>query len=96
MAATEAPPCRLGDAALASAERDARAVPRARRDAANRNLIVKTMITSVVLVLLLLYLMPLGYSIVTSLMSKTQVSDVQAPCCPRPGAVRVPGPAFDV
>ncbi len=73
----------LDDAAVAERiERDTRAVARARRDAANRNLIVKTMITSVVLVLLLLYLMPLGYSIVTSLKSRTQVSDVQAPVLP--------------
>jgi len=73
----------LGDTALAErAERDGRAADRARRDAGMRSLIVKTMITSLVLVLLLLYLMPLGYSIVTSLMSKGQVSDVQAPVLP--------------
>jgi multiple sugar transport system permease protein len=73
----------LGDAALAERlERDARAVASARREAANRSLIVKTMITSVVLVLLLLYLMPLGYSIVTSLSSKGHVNDVQSPVLP--------------
>ncbi|MFU8888850.1 MAG: carbohydrate ABC transporter permease [Trueperaceae bacterium] len=88
----------LGEAALAErSERDARAVARARRDAANRNLIVKTLITSVVLVLLLLYLMPMGYSIVTSLSSKDHVSDVRAPVLP---SARVQfeyqGQSFDV
>lgn len=53
-----------------------------RRQAAMRDLIVKLLITSVALVLLLMYLMPLGYSIVTSLMTKSQVSDVQAPLLP--------------
>ena len=73
----------LGDAAQAERERrDLLDAQRARRDAAARSLIVKTMITSVALVLLLLYLMPLGYSIVTSLKSKNQVSDVQAPLLP--------------
>lgn len=44
-----------------------------------RGLVLKVMVTSVALVLLLMYLMPLGYSIVTSLKSKAQVSDVNAP-----------------
>ena len=47
--------------------------------------------------LLLLYLMPLGYSIATSLMSKNQVTDVQAP--PLPAArvtIEQDGQAFDV
>jgi multiple sugar transport system permease protein len=88
----------LGDAARAErAERDLREVQQARRDAATRSLIVKTMITSVALVLLLLYLMPMGYSIVTSLKSKNQVSDVQAPLLP---SARVQfeylGQAYDV
>jgi len=58
------------------------AVARARSEAAMRSLIVKVLITSTALVLLLLYLMPLGYSIATSLMSKNQVTDVQAPLLP--------------
>jgi multiple sugar transport system permease protein len=61
---------------------DARAVAQARRDAATRSLIVKVMITSVTLVILLLYLLPLGYSVTTSLKSKPQVSDVRAPLLP--------------
>ena len=53
-----------------------------RRQVAMRDLIVKLLITSVALVILLMYLMPLGYSIVTSLMTKNQVSDVRAPLLP--------------
>ena len=70
---------------------------RAHTDAAMRSLIVKVLITSTALVLLLLYLMPLGYSIATSLKSKNQVTDVQAPLLP---SARVTfehdGQAFDV
>lgn len=44
--------------------------------------IMRTAITSLALVVLLLYLMPLGYSIVTSLKTKNQVSDVKAPVLP--------------
>jgi multiple sugar transport system permease protein len=60
----------------------AHAAQRARRDADTRTLILRTMITSIALVLLLLYLMPLGYSIITSLTNRTQVSDPNAPIFP--------------
>lgn len=57
--------------------------PAGDRDGASmRRLIVKVLITSVALVLLLLYIMPLGYSLLTSLKNKNQVSDVQAPVLP--------------
>jgi multiple sugar transport system permease protein len=68
-----------------------------RRQAATRDLIVKVLITSVALVVLLMYLMPLGYSIVTSLMTKSQVSDVQAPTLPSSRATfEYQGRAYDV
>lgn len=70
---------------------------RSSSDAAMRGLIVKVMITSVVLVILLLYLMPLGYAVATSLKSKAQVSDVQAPLLPSARlTVEVDGRARDV
>ena len=47
-----------------------------------RKLVMRTLITSIALVILLLYLMPLGYSIVTSLKTKQQVSDINAPLLP--------------
>jgi multiple sugar transport system permease protein len=92
------PPTPLfNDAEAARIERDARAAERARRDAASRKLILRTMLTSVTLVVLLLYLMPLGYSIVTSLSSKGHVNDVQSPVLP---SARVQfsyqGQAYDV
>jgi multiple sugar transport system permease protein len=49
---------------------------------ANRALIMRVLVTSIVLALLLLYLMPLGYSMLTSLKNKNQVSDVNAPVLP--------------
>ena len=68
-----------------------------RRQAAMRDLIVKLLITSVALVLLLMYLMPMGYSIVTSLMTRTQASDVQAPILPSTRATfEYEGRAYDV
>ncbi len=68
-----------------------------RRQAAMRNLIVKVMITSVALVVLLMYLMPLGYSMVTSLMTKNQVSDVQSPLLPsNRSTFELEGRAYDV
>ncbi|MBX3144394.1 MAG: carbohydrate ABC transporter permease [Trueperaceae bacterium] len=51
-------------------------------EASMRKIIVRVLITSVTLVILFLYLMPLGYSILTSLKNKNQVSDVQAPLLP--------------
>lgn len=53
-----------------------------RRGAAMRRLIVKVMVTSVALVILFMYLLPLGYSFVTSFKSKGQTSDVNAPVYP--------------
>jgi multiple sugar transport system permease protein len=73
------------------------AVDPERRQMAMRDLIVKLLITSVALVLLLMYLMPLGYSIVTSLMTRTQASDVQAPILPSTRATfEFEGRAYDV
>ena len=68
-----------------------------RRQAQMRDLIVKVLITSVALVLLLMYLMPLGYSIVTSLTTRAQASDVQAPVLPSSRATfEYEGRAYDV
>lgn len=53
-----------------------------RADIGMRRLIVKVLVTSLALVLLLLYLMPLGWSLVTSLQSKDQATDAQAPLLP--------------
>ena len=53
-----------------------------RSGAVQRALIVKVLMTSFALVVLLLYLMPLGYSFITSLKTKNQVSDVNAPVLP--------------
>lgn len=47
-----------------------------------RDLVLKAAITSLGLVILLLYLMPLGYSILTSLKSKGQVADPNASILP--------------
>lgn len=47
-----------------------------------QKLVIRTAITSLALVLLLLYLMPLGYSVLTSLKTKAQVSDINAPILP--------------
>lgn len=47
-----------------------------------RSAVVRAAITSLALVILLLYLMPLGYSFLTSLKSKDQVYDVNAPVLP--------------
>jgi multiple sugar transport system permease protein len=84
-------------AAIDPRRSDHDALRRARRDAATRTLILRTMITSITLVLLLLYLMPLGYSIITSLTNRTQVSDPSAPILP---SARVQftyqGEAYDV
>lgn len=47
-----------------------------------RTLIVRTLLTSLALVILLLYLMPLGYSVLTSLKTKDQTADINAPILP--------------
>ena len=62
-----------------------------------RNAVMRAAITSLVLVILLLYLMPLGYSIATSLKSKEQVSDVNAPILPSaPERFEFEGRMYDV
>ena len=62
-----------------------------------RGLIVKTAITSLALVILLLYLMPLGYSFITSLKSKGQVADPNAPILPAvAGTYSYNGEDYDV
>lgn len=57
---------------------------RSRKGSNNRQriLIVRTLLTSLALVILLLYLMPLGYSVLTSLKTKEQTSDINAPILP--------------
>ena len=47
-----------------------------------RSLVIKAAVTSLALVILLLYLMPLGYSLVTSLKNKGQVADPNSPVLP--------------
>lgn len=47
-----------------------------------RKVVIRAAVTSLALVILFLYLMPLGYSVVTSLKSKEQVADVNAPILP--------------
>lgn len=47
-----------------------------------RKLIMQIMVTSIALVILFMYLMPLAYSFVTSLKTKQQVSDINAPLLP--------------
>jgi multiple sugar transport system permease protein len=65
--------------------------------AAMRTAVVRAAVTSLALVILLLYLMPLGYSIVTSLKSKAQVSDVNAPVLPSaPETFTFEGRDYDV
>ena len=51
-----------------------------------RGLVMKAAITSLALVILLLYLMPLGYSVLTSLKTKEQVADPNAPILPAAAA----------
>lgn len=47
-----------------------------------RNWVTRTIITSAALIILLVYLMPLAYTVVTSLKTKQQVSDINAPLLP--------------
>ena len=62
-----------------------------------RGLIIKTAVTSLALVILLLYLMPLGYSFITSLKSKGQVADPNAPILPAvAGTYSYNGEDYDV
>ena len=62
-----------------------------------RTLIVRTLLTSLALVILLLYLMPLGYSVLTSLKTKEQTSDINAPILPASAATfEYEGESYDV
>jgi multiple sugar transport system permease protein len=62
-----------------------------------RGLVVKAAITSLALVILLLYLMPLGYSFLTSLKTKEQVSDPNSPILPSAAAkLEYQGETYDV
>ena len=62
-----------------------------------RSLIIKTAVTSLALVILLLYLMPLGYSLVTSLKNKGQVADPNSPVLPAvAGTYTYEGEALDI
>lgn len=59
--------------------------------------IVALMVTSVAVVILLLYLMPMGYAIVTSLKSKAQTSAVNAPILPStPRQFEYEGETYDL
>lgn len=81
----------------ASAAARAGASPRRDPGVPVRTAVVRAAITSLVLAILLLYLMPLGYSVATSLKSKEQVSDVNAPILPSaPERFEFEGRAYDV
>ena len=54
--------------------------------AIQRDIIMKMLVTSIALVILLLYLMPLGYSVLTSFKNKGQVADPQSPILPSAAA----------
>ena len=67
------------------------------RPQGQRGLVIKTAVTSLALVILLLYLMPLGYSFITSLKSKGQVADPNAPILPAvAGTYSYNGEDYDV
>ena len=62
-----------------------------------RTLITRTLLTSLALVILFLYLMPLGYSVLTSLKTKGQNSDINAPILPASAEVfEYQGKNYDV
>lgn len=62
-----------------------------------RSLVIKAAVTSLALVILLLYLMPLGYSLITSVKSKGQVADPNAPLLPAvAGSYTHEGTEYDV
>ncbi len=82
-------------AVTADTRRPARARPGVGKG--QRELVVKAALTSLALVILLLYLMPLGYSILTSLKTKEQVADPNAPILPATAAsFEYEGQAYDV
>lgn len=62
-----------------------------------RDLIMKTIITSITLVILMLYLLPFGYTVLTSLKTKQQVSAINAPIYPAaPDVFEFEGETYDV
>ncbi len=62
-----------------------------------RDLVLKAAVTSLALVILLLYLMPMGYSVLTSLKSKGQVADPNASILPAAAAsFEYEGESYDV
>lgn len=65
--------------------------------AKRQDAIVALMITGVAILILLVYLMPMGYAIVTSLKSKAQTSQVNAPLLPSiPRQFEYEGNSYDV
>jgi multiple sugar transport system permease protein len=70
---------------------------RVRLSKRSRTLVMRSAITSLALVILLLYLMPLGYSILASLKTKSQISDINAPIIPAtPNRFEYQGREYDV
>ena len=75
--------------------RQARSAPHSTKH--RRDLVMRTILTSLALVLLMLYLLPLGYSALTSVKSKNQSSDVNAPVLPSTARVfEYQGQKYDV
>ncbi|MAU12205.1 MAG: ABC transporter permease [Anaerolineaceae bacterium] len=59
--------------------------------------ITALMVTSVAIIILLIYLMPMGYALVTSLKSKAQTSEVNAPILPStPRQFEYDGETYDI
>lgn len=62
-----------------------------------RNLVMTTIITSLTLVILLLYLLPFGYTVLTSLKTKQQMAEVNAPILPAEAQVlEHEGKSYDI
>jgi len=62
-----------------------------------RDLILSTLITSITLIILLLYLLPFGYTMLTSLQTKEQVSQLKAPIYPAaPDLFEFEGETYDI
>ena len=62
-----------------------------------RDLIMTTLITSITLVILFLYLLPFGYTIITSLQTKSQVSMLNAPLYPAEAdSIEFEGESYDI
>ncbi len=83
--------------ATVSTSSDRPATRAVRLDKQQRSLVLKAAITSLALVLLFLYLLPLGYSAITSVKTKEQVSDINAPILPaKPKTFTYEGRVYDV